>query len=550
MTSSLSMRLLTSVFGATLLLSACGGNGGSSTPTPVSPTPIPQPPISVTLSGTLTYDRVPNVTSTNGLDYDAISQLPIRFAPVDILSSTNAVLVSTTTDATGAYSVSLDSGQSVRVRVRSEVQRTEANTIDMQIVDNTSSNALYALQGALADVPRSNQIRDLNADSGWGGSSYTTTRAAAPFALMDTIYGALEDFIAVDATVDFPAFDVYWSVNNRAESGSVAAGQIGTSSYTLDNGVPVIRILGDANNDTDEYDAHVVVHEFGHYFENNLSRADSIGGPHSGNDRLDARIAFGEGWGNALSGMILDDAVYRDSFGNAQATGFSINVESNNSGSIGWFSESSVQSILYDLFDSADDGADTISLGLAPIYQSFVSSSYQESEAFTSIFNFINALEGQASVTEADLMPLLSAQNINSFDPFGAGETNDGGLPAQLPVYLSVGTDGTALNFCSVDDFGVFNKHGNRRFLQFDLATATSLNFEMTRTSGPENADPDFTIFLQGQPVVNAVSGVVDVESASGTLQPGTYVIDAYDFRNIDAGAGVDACFDFTIQSG
>jgi len=87
------------------------------------------------------------------------------------------------------------------------------------------------------------------------------------------------------------------------------------STFTVSNGTPVIRILGDENNDTDEYDAHVVVHEFGHYFENSLSRADSIGGPHTQSDRLDARIAFGEGWGNALSGMILDDPVYRDSSG-------------------------------------------------------------------------------------------------------------------------------------------------------------------------------------------------------------------------------------------
>lgn len=554
MTSSLATRLLVTV-GSALILAACGGGGGSpSAPPPVSPappTPPPAPPpapVTVTLSGTLTYDRVPNVTSTNGLDYNAITQEPIRFAPVDLLSASNAVLATTTTDAAGAYSFSIDSGQSVRVRVRSEVQRSGANNIDMQIVDNTSSNAVYALQGSLSEVPRTNQTRNLNAGSGWGGSSYTTTRAAAPFALLDTIYGTMEDLIAVDPNVDFPTFDVLWSVNNRAESGDVAQGQIGTSSFTVANGIPVIRILGDADNDTDEYDAHVVVHEFGHYFENILSRADSIGGQHSTSSRLDARVAFGEGWGNALSGMILDDPIYRDSFGNAQAGGFSINVENNNYSTTGWFGSGSVQSILYDIFDANDDGPDSLTLGLGPIYQTFVSASYQDSDAFTSIFNFLNALEQQSSVTAADLTPLLSAQNINSLDPFGAGETNNGGLAAQLPVYIPIQTNGTAINFCSVDDFGIFNRHGNRRFFTFDLASTTTLNFNMTQTSGPTGADPDFNVFRQGQLFVRADSGVANTETDTATLAAGTYVVDAYDFRNLSEATSVDACFDFSIQ--
>jgi len=474
--------------------------------------------------------------------------MPIRFAPVELVSGTT-VLQSTVSDENGNYSFTIDSGETVSVRVRSEIQRTSGNIIDFQVVDNTSNNALYALQGSASEVPRTDQTRDLNAGSGWGGSSYTSTRAAAPFALLDTIYGTLEDIIAVDPNVNFPAFDVLWSVQNRAESGDVSIGQIGTSSFTVANGVPVIRILGDENNDTDEFDVHVVVHEFGHYFENTLSRADSIGGPHSLNDRLDARVAFGEGWGNALSGMILDDPLYRDSFGARQSQGFSFNVESNNIGARGWFSESSVQSILYDIFDSDNDGVDTVSLGLGPIYSAFVSPDYQNAEAFTSIFSFMNAIDNQPDVTPSDLTPLLTGQNITSRDPFGIGETDDGNLPDQLPIYLPVQTNGTPASFCSVDTFGTLNKHGNRRFLTFDVATAGNFTFDMIRTSGPANADPDFTVFLRGQVVGNAISGDADRETGSLALDPGTYVIDARDFRNERDDLRVpETCFNFTIQ--
>ena len=124
--------------------------------------------------------------------------------------------------------------------------------------------------------------------------------------------------------------------------------------------------MGDAGNDTDEYDAHVVSHEFGHYFEDQFSRSDSIGGSHSLNARLDMRVAFGEGWGNALSGVV-SGRVYRDTFGSAQSNSFGFDLESNSFTRPGWFSEGSVQSILYDIMDSANDGADTVSAGIGPV---------------------------------------------------------------------------------------------------------------------------------------------------------------------------------------
>jgi len=546
-----------------LFLAACGGGGGggsggggglsASTP-PVSPTPPPPPvsqpnPVTVTLSGTLTYDRVPLNTATNGLDYDSTMQLPIRQAPVELLSSAGAILMSTISDDQGNYSFSVASDQDVRVRVRSEVQKGAPNEIDLQVVDNTSNNALYALQGDLSEVPRTNQTRNLNAASGWGGTSYTTTRAAAPFALLDTIYATLEDFIAVDADVDFPAFDVLWSTRNRPEGGNVADGQIGTSSFTVANGIPVLRILGDAGNDTDEYDVHVVVHEFGHYFENSVSRADSIGGQHRTSDRLDARVAFGEGWGNALSGMILDDPIYRDSFGSQQAQGFNLNVESNTYASTGWYSEGSVQSILYDLYDSDDDGADTASLGLGPIYGAFTDPAYENTEAFTSIYAFLEALGNQAGVTASEVTALTNAQLIFGSGGFGVGETNDGGLSDILPVYETLLTDGTPVSFCSVDNFGDFNKHGNRRYFRIDIPTAGDYRFTMDQTTAG-SGDPDFLVYREGVRVGTGGGAVDRQELQTFTLAAGIHVMEAYAFRNIETGATTgDICYNFTVEA-
>jgi len=532
----------------TATVTDASGNEGTATLTvTMTPAPVAQ---NVTISGTLTYDRVPfPSTARTGLDYLNIFQQPIRQAPVELVNAAGVVVDSTVSDDNGDYSFTVLSGQNVRIRVRSEIQRGAPNEIDMKVVDNTSGDAVYALQGALSEVPTANQTRDLNAASGWNGTSYASTRAAAPFALLDTIYGAIEDFIAVDAEVDFPAFLVQWSTRNRAESGNVADGQIGTSSFTISNGTPVIRILGDANNDTDEYDVHVVVHEFGHYFEEALSRSDSIGGPHRQSDRLDARIAFGEGWGNALSGMILGDPVYRDSSGASQSRGFGINVENNTHTSTGWYSEASVQSILYDLFDDQDDGADTASYGLGPIYRAFTDPDYRDTDAFTTIFSFLEALEDQAGVTASEVAALTNAQDINGTNAFGIGETNNGGLVDALPVYKLLQTNGRAVEFCSVNNFGSFNKHGNRNLLALNIPTTGTYTFRMTRASGAATSDPDFRIFKDGVFVGVGDSGVTNTELQNIRLESGRHVMDAYAFENIDASNGLDVCYTMTVEA-
>ena len=69
--------------------------------------------------------------------------------------------------------------------------------------------------------------------------------------------------------------------------------------------------------------------------------------------------------------MILDNPDYRDTFDSMQSRAGGFDVENNSFVSSGWYSEGSVQSILYDLFDD-DDGADSASYGLAPIYGAFI----------------------------------------------------------------------------------------------------------------------------------------------------------------------------------
>ena len=533
-----------------VLCTATASDGSGNSGTAELTVTVTPPPAAVTISGSVTFDHVPFNTSSSALNYNSITQDPAPGLTVEALNSAGTVIETTVSDSAGGYSLQVAPNTDVRIRVKAELVQTSGAQWNVRVVDNTSGDAPYALQGALANSGTTDTTRNLNASSGWGGSSYTSTRAAAPFAILAPIYESMQRIVAVDPDVVFPAIDFSWSVNNRpgmndnlSFAQNIANGDIGTSSYvTSSNGDRRVLILGAANNDTDEYDEHVVIHEWGHYFEDQLSRSDSIGGPHGLADRLDPRVALGEGFGNALSGMMTDDPFYRDSFGSAQGSGFFINVENNNNQNEGWYNEASAQSILYDIYDDDDDAADTISAGLAPIYNVLTSPSYTGSSLFTTIFLFLDEYNSNNTGDVAAVNALSAAQSINGTGAAGIGETNNGTETTSLPVYKIASVGGNAVEICSVTTNGRGNKLGNRIYVAFNITSPGVHTLRVQRTSGSTNTDPDFRVFRNGTLLGIADSGTVNVETASVNFtSAGQHIIDAYDFNE------GNACYDFTI---
>jgi hypothetical protein len=128
----------------------------------------------------------------------------------------------------------------------------------------------------------------------------TGTRASAPFAILDTVYQGIQTVIGVASTTNFPALIVSW-------------GNPANSTFFSSGPTQYIELTSNLATDTDEFDQHVISHEFGHYIEFNFSRADNIGGSHGLGDKLDPRVAFGEGFGYAFAAIVLNDPVARDS---------------------------------------------------------------------------------------------------------------------------------------------------------------------------------------------------------------------------------------------
>ena len=467
------------------------------------------------LYGKLTYDRVPS-TLEDGLNYSAVVQKPIRNVRVVLVeynkeSPTNRELAATISGEDGSYSLPVpDLVTRVRVRAFAETAKPQ-----LRVQDNTNGDAVYVLESAAITTTAAATVKDLNAGSGWGGASYTGARAAAPFASLDTLYSTARAFVAVRPLVNFPLLPINWSVNNRPEQGDRTLGQIETSHYN--KGLGAIFILGKADVDTDEYDAHVMVHEWGHYFEDKLGRSDSIGGTHGSGDIVDPRVAFGEGWGNALSAMILfPDAKYRDTGGAGQAqTTLVIDMETNDSNDPkpGWFSEASVQSVLYDLFDPANESFDNVALGLGPIYD-VMTGGQKATPAVTSIFSFIKALKavpGTSASTIAAIDSLTSKSRISPIqDVFGTGETNNGGNAANLPVFRQMTVDGDSQTLTFLADVDNVNRLGANRYIRFASPTAGPI-----QVIGNSSSDIGLTLLEDGKRIAGADDGYSGTEQFS-----------------------------------
>jgi hypothetical protein len=500
--------------------------------------------IQAQVGGRVTFDLVALNPATSGLDYANTRASPARGLVVELRDADNVVLATTVTDAQGDYGFAVNLDQSVRVRVTAQLKN--APHWEVKVVDNTSDGALYVGQTELFEAAVDGADRNLHFASGWGGSGYNEVRSAAPFAILDAVYAAMDKFRAIDNSVVFPLLQINWSENNRPADGEVADGDIGTSYYSANN----VYILGAADSDTDEYDRHVVIHEWGHYFEDKLSRSDSIGGDHNGSDRLDLRVAFGEGWGNALSAMITDDRYYRDSYGSAQSNGFAVDIEKNQAVNRGWFNESSVQSILYDLYDADSDGADQSTLGLGPIYRTLVSATYRNTPWLTSIFSFVEEFKIQQP--NSGVEALLAAQGIDGVGGAGAGETHDGGIASVLPVYRRATVNGASLSgLCAVIEAGSRNKLGNLVFVSFEVLSAGAHNFVVTQIpdeTAATNADIDFYIYRRGVVVAHARSAAAGEERATENLAVDDYVMAIYAFENDDNPLTADTCFDLQIS--
>ena len=394
------------------LFSACGGSGGGggdagnapsipSTITPeqayCSPSSIAAPASFVTITGTANYEY--RQASASGLQGGTLPTAAVRFAEVRATDSNGTLVQCTETDNSGNFSIKLpDDSGTYTVSVMS---RADNSTARVSVLDAPDVNNVYSIStSVVTDADKS--VGTLTAegrDSVIGGA----------FNILDQIVKAseyLKTQTAGCAGINGPhincsAFDpqstpsggtskvqAFWKKGFNPNSYFGASGS-GLSFYipSLDQLYILGGIDGDVDNsDTDHFDNSVILHEYGHFLEDQYAASDSPGGAHDGNSVLDPRLMWSEGWANFFQAAVLNDPLYQDTSGNADgSTGnfFFQNLEfrcnaaaySNESGSCfdkattageGNFREFAIARSLWDAIDDGTDntnGDDTFTSG-------------------------------------------------------------------------------------------------------------------------------------------------------------------------------------------
>ena len=305
-------------------------------------------------------------------------------------------------------------------------------------------------------------------------------------------------------------------------------------------------LSADLTEDTDEFDQHVIAHEFGHYIEDNFSRADNIGGAHGLGDKLDIRVAFGEGFGYAFSAIVLDDPVAIDTFvDNGAQVSSTFDVEDNPPPRR---RRSTTRLLVQRVIGVVDPLGSVRQRSPTPMTPwrwassrmwNVLINSQRTTPAFTSLFSFISALKTANPASAAAIDTLVTAQNTSTIaDIWGTGETHvptprrSSGRAARCTRRSP--SAGRRCTLRNVNDAGTYNTLGNHRYLRFKVASTRNITVTASSSNPMRNTGYGFPgVARRGRSWPSARSTAADnPETETINAPPGTYVIDVYDCAN------------------
>jgi hypothetical protein len=177
-----------------------------------------------------------------------------------------------------------------------------------------------------------------------------------------------------------------------------------------------------------------------------------------------------------------------------------------------------------------------VSLGFPPIYD-VLTTELLTSPSLTTLFSFIEFLQRASPANATGIDTLVQNQNIQTAgqDEWASTETDSGGNSDALPLYrndLSLG--GPAINVCSNNESGDFNKLANARYVRFTIDATAEYRILATTTDSVAGStpDPELRLFLSGFLAESVEPPAVD-EALQIFLDAGEYVLEVWDDNNI-----------------
>jgi hypothetical protein len=259
-----------------LLVAALSGCGGGSSGESAQTT-------TASVSGTVRYeDREYSYSGFTGNK----SYKSVRYAVVDLVDASGAVVDTTVTDEQGYYELA-GRGANMYVRVLSMTSEAAGSHIEVR----DYYGAVYAVRQNVSgeDV--------LNFDIAY------EDRIAGAFNILD-VYTNASLFVEQMSNTPLPALNVHWqAASSRYGTYFCQTNYVGGS---CPQGKGIYLLGGSSSGgDTDEYDDDVLYHEYGHYLEAAYGAQDSPGGRHYLTDNdSDLRLAWSEGLGGFFPGAV------------------------------------------------------------------------------------------------------------------------------------------------------------------------------------------------------------------------------------------------------
>lgn len=255
--------------------------------------------------------------------------LPIKYAEIIIYNSKNQIIQCGRTDSEG-FLKSVDgvsdlllpaAADSYAVQVLSRV-RTQFSSypgkpvfsISAAVKKDKYTNKLYTL----AKVVNSNGLDDSSVDLlAYARQTDSAEINGGAFNILNDIFTTFSYISQNTGTVDTQCLnkkvDTYWKAGFNPYQYLYPQSDpstLGNNSYYDGLGDKTLNITGGrlgntSIENTDHFDDFVIVHELGHFIEDNCGQLTSPGGSHQIVSRIDPRLAWSEGWANYLAVQVL-----------------------------------------------------------------------------------------------------------------------------------------------------------------------------------------------------------------------------------------------------
>lgn len=327
-------------------LTSCGGGSSFSGGNVNSGTPATQPEISfcststsyspgVAVSGTAKFRRRGlNLQTSGGVLVSGTTgavistALPIKYAEIRVLSGGSVIQCGTTNalgelrglDGTSPLFLPNGAGNfTIEVLSRSNYTfpsagKPTSSTLSAAVKEDIYSNTVYKISGTYTSNGfggGANSPLDLVAQA----SEFSSTKIeGGAFNIYNDWVTAFEYLTSTSNTGSLdvsclnPRLDMFWKAGfNPYEY--VESGTNTVLSFYLRADNDLFISGGQSGNvkmaDTDHWDDAVILHEIGHHIENVCGKIDSPGGFHFAQYRIDARLAWSEGFGNFMGAHII-----------------------------------------------------------------------------------------------------------------------------------------------------------------------------------------------------------------------------------------------------